>query len=279
MMTKPTVPSDHLRIIPVSSKEWSFEFPRLDNRTYDLFHQALEDMDAGHFRQAERDLRLLVQGFPEFIDAYHHLALVLDRTRRSSEARQIWATAEAIGRGAFPTTFKHGKHRLPWVILENRPFLRTYHAWGLLLLENESVDDALAVFKAILAMNPNDNQGIRALLIDCYFRLAKPARVLAVCNRFPHDIMEEVLYGRPLALFQLQQEHESRVALLKALEIIPLVAMELVKKTHRRPKRLDPRYVTHGGRDQAYFYWKQYGRYWQQTTGALEFVASVLSSR
>jgi hypothetical protein len=129
------------------------------------------------------------------------------------------------------------------------------------------------------SMNPNDNQGIRALLIDCYFRLGQPARVLTVCGRYRGDIMEEVLYGRPLALLQLQREDESRIALVKAIEIFPLVGMELVNKTHRRPKNLNPRYVTMGGRDQAYFYWQQNGQYWQQTPGALELVASVLSSQ
>ena len=129
------------------------------------------------------------------------------------------------------------------------------------------------------AMNPNDNQGIRALLIDCYFRLGQPARVLTVCGRYRADITEEVLYGRPLALFQLQREDESRSALRKAIGILPLVAMELVKKTHRRPKNLDPGYVTMGGRDQAYLYWQQNGQYWQETPGALEMVASVLQSR
>lgn len=279
MANIPDGPSSHLFVVPVSPKEWSFEFPRLDDRVYDMFHQALAEMDVGRYGRAEKDLRLLIQGFPEFIDAYHHLALILDRTRRRTEAHQVWATAEAIGRRAFPPAFKHGKHKLPWVILENRPFLRISHAWGLVLLEDNHVKDAVKMFRAMLRMNPNDNQGIRALLIDCYFRLGQPARVLTVCGRYRDDIMEEVLYGRPLALFQLQREVESRIALLKAIDIFPLVAMELVKKTHRRPKNLSPRYVTMGGRDQAYFYWQQNAQYWQQEPGALELVASVLSSR
>ncbi len=128
-------------------------------------------------------------------------------------------------------------------------------------------------------MNPNDNQGIRAFAIDCYFRLGQPNNVLAVCKHYPNDTMEEVLYGRALALFQLHQERKARTALLKAVEFLPLIAEKLVKKTHRPPKNLNPHYISHGGKDQAYYYWKQNGRHWEKTNGALQLVASVLASR
>lgn len=277
-MTRPTPPTS-IRVVRVFKDEWAFEFPRLDDRAYDVFHQALDDFDAGRLKKAENDLRLLVDGFPEFIDAYHHLALILDETRRRKEARHVWETAVTIGRDAIPKSFKKGRHRLPWGILENRPFLRAYHSWGLQLLNEGATDAAVAVFEEMLSMNPNDNQGIRGLAIDCYFRSRQPDRVIALCKRYRNDAMEEVLYGRPLALFQLRQHREARAALAKAVEILPLVARELIKKTHRPPKNLNPDYVTHGGADQAYYYWRRHGRYWQDTDGALELVASAFQSR
>lgn len=279
MTTRPTPPLNSICVVPISKTEWTFEFPRLDNRAFDMFHEALDNFEAGDLRKAENDLRLLLDGFPEFIDAYHHLAMILDETKRHNEAYQAWETAIEIGQSAFPKSFKRGRHRLPWGILDNRPFLRALHSWGLQLLDEEKVTQALDVFKDILSKNPNDNQGIRALAIDCYFRLRQPDRVLAICKRYPQDAMEEVLYGRSLALFQLHQEREARTALQKAVEIIPFVADELLKKTHRPPKDLDPRYVTHGGRDQAYYYWKQNGQHWENTDGALQFLASVVATR
>lgn len=279
MTTKPKPPLNSIRVVPFFKMEWTFEFPRLDNRAYDMFHEALDNFETGDLRKAESDLRLLLDGFPEFIDAYHHLAIILDETKRHNEARQAWETAVEIGQSAFPKSFKRGRHRLPWGILDNRPFLRALHSWGLQLLKEEKVLQALDIFKDMLSMNPNDNQGIRALAIDCYFRLRQPDRVLAICKRYPQDTMEEVLYGRPLALFQLHQEREARTALQKAVEIIPLVAKELLKKTHRPPKDLNPRYVTHGGRDQAYYYWRRNGQHWENTDGVLRFLASVIEGR
>ncbi|MEK6756735.1 MAG: tetratricopeptide repeat protein, partial [Bacteroidota bacterium] len=248
MPKKPTPQPSSIRMTQVSRSEWTFEFPRLDDRAFDLFHEALEHFDAGNFRKAESDVRLLLEGFPEFIDAYHHLAMILEETGRRQQARLLWETAVGIGQSAFPKTFKRGRHKLPWAILDNRPFLRAYHSWGLLLLKEEKIAEALAVFNEILSMNPNDNQGIRALVIDCYFRLSQPDQVIAVCNRFRNDTMEEVLYGRSLAFFQLRQERQAKTALLKAVEILPLVAEELVKASHRPPKNLNPHFVSHGGR-------------------------------
>jgi tetratricopeptide (TPR) repeat protein len=279
-MTKKLIaPQNSIRFIQFSKNEWSFEFPRLDGRVFDMFHEALEDYEAGKLRKAESDLRLILEGFPEFIDAYHHLAIILDESRRHKQARQLWETAVEIGRSAFSETFKRGRYKLPWEILDNRPFLRAYHSWGLQLLEEEKVTEALDVFNDILSMNPGDNQGIRALAINCYFRLSQPSKVLEICKRYPNDTMEEVLYGRSLAFFQLQQEREARAAFIKAIEILPLVAEELVKKTHRLPKNSNPHFVSHGGKEQAYYYWKRNGQLWEKTNDALQFVESVLTNR
>jgi len=274
-MTNKKIPAHSIEVVPLSKNEWQFQFPRLDDRVYDLFDEALEEFDAGNLRRAERSIRLLLEGYPEFIDAYNHLAMILDETRRHKEASQVWETAVQIGRSAFPKSFKRNRYRLPWGILDNRPFLRAYHSWGLQLLEEQKVTDALNVFNEILSMNPNDNQGIRALVIDCHLRLGQPTQVVAVCKHYPNDTMEEVLYGRPLALFQLRREPEARRALLKAIEILPNVAKELLKRTHRPPKDLKPNYVTHAGPDQAFYYWIHNGQHWVDTKGALELLSSV----
>jgi hypothetical protein len=102
-------------------------------------------------------------------------------------------------------------------------------------------------------LNPGDNQGVRALVIDCYFRLHDALAVMAVCDRYPEDLLEHVLYGRALALIQLGRGDEARKALHQAVSYLPLVAKELLKARHRKPKNLRADTVTHGGADQAYF--------------------------
>ena len=122
-------------------------------------------------------------------------------------------------------------------------------------------------------------KGVRALIIDSYFQLGQPDKVLSVCKRFSKDLMEEVLYGKPLALFQLGKIEEAKTALKRAIEWSPHIANELSKRRHRAPANMSTKYVTEGGHDQAFQYWQHQGQFWIKTNGALEFLSTVLESR
>jgi hypothetical protein len=53
---------------------------------------------------------------------------------------------------------------LPWGRLDNRPFLRCLHGYGLSLWRLGRGPEAAEVFERMLWLNPTDNQGIRFLL-------------------------------------------------------------------------------------------------------------------
>jgi hypothetical protein len=53
---------------------------------------------------------------------------------------------------------------LPWGRIDNRPFLRCLHGYGLCLWRLGRSDQAAAVFERMLWLNPVDNQGVRGLL-------------------------------------------------------------------------------------------------------------------
>jgi hypothetical protein len=53
---------------------------------------------------------------------------------------------------------------LPWGRIDNRPFLRCLHGFGLCLWRLGRDDEAAAVFEKLLWLNPADNQGVRSLL-------------------------------------------------------------------------------------------------------------------
>jgi tetratricopeptide (TPR) repeat protein len=55
---------------------------------------------------------------------------------------------------------------LPWGHINNRPFLRCLHGYGLSLWRLGKSDEAREVFNRMLWLNPPDNQGIRFLLAD-----------------------------------------------------------------------------------------------------------------
>ena len=55
---------------------------------------------------------------------------------------------------------------LKWGMLDNRPFLRCLHGYGLSLWRLGDVEAAKMVFERMLRLNPSDNQGARILLAD-----------------------------------------------------------------------------------------------------------------
>lgn len=269
-------PEGAITVVKMDEHDWMFEYPRLSWDVMEEFHEALEHWRVGDVATAEAMYRELVDEYPEFIDVHHHLALLLDATGRGEQAFRLWQAVVELGLSCLPKEFEMGRDRLPWPILENRPFLRAYHGLGLEYLERGETEMALELFENILAMNPGDNQGARALVVDCNFQFNCPKDVLAVCDRYPDDGMEQLMYGRVLALYQLGRKDEATKALDDAIEFLPLVAKELVKKRHPRPKELRWDTITYGGADQAYIYWMDQGQHWKNTPGAIAFVRERL---
>lgn len=256
--------------------DWMFQYPRLTLELHEAFYDALEEWGIGNYAYAEDEFRALVEDYPEFIDVHHHLALLLEETGRKEEASRLWHDLVAMVLSCLPEGFQLGRDRLVWGILENRPFLRAYHALSLEYLERGEMAKALEIFEHLLAMNPSDNQGVRGLVIDLFFRLNHPHEVLTLCERYPDDGMEALLYGRPLALYQLGHEAQAEEALREAIMFLPLVAKELVKAQHKEPEILRPDRVTIGGADEAYYYWMEHGGHWEDTPGALDLVRRCL---
>ena len=55
---------------------------------------------------------------------------------------------------------------LHWGLIDNRPFLRSMHGYGLCLWRLDQFDAAESVFDRMLWLNPSDNQGVRFLIDD-----------------------------------------------------------------------------------------------------------------
>ncbi len=61
---------------------------------------------------------------------------------------------------------------LPWGHIDNRPFLRSMHGFGLSLWRLGRFEEAERVFERMLWLNPSDNQGVRFLIDDVRARAA-----------------------------------------------------------------------------------------------------------
>jgi tetratricopeptide (TPR) repeat protein len=262
---------NRVRLASRGEHEWEFEFPRLDKLAYDKLHLALEEMEAGGCDRPEQMLCALVEEYPEFIDARHHLALLYSRSRRPAKALREWQLAVETGLESLPADFVFGPERMDWLWLDNRPFLRAYVGLALTWEERGMIGEACAIYENVLDLNPNDNQGVRHLALACFFQMRRPQRVLEFCNRCDYEDYV-IAYGRVLALHMLGSAEEARAAAAEAAASFPHIAAEMRKTKHVRPKSSFPGYVTAGGADEAYEFWMRYGAFWSRS-GAVDLLS------
>ena len=265
-----------LRLRRVAPHEWEFVYPCIYDELMDEFDEGCEFYHQGELNEAEIVFKKVLTQMPDHLDASHHLALVLENRDLLDEARDLWEQAVRIGRKAFPQDFEPARDRLEWACLENRPFLRSLHGLALARYEKKDVAEALRLFQELLSLDPNDNQGIRAVILAALFKLGKLGDALKIAEQYAGDILPETLYGRALTLFELGRRREATAALKKAIKYLPLVRKELLKTRHRLPRTARPDRVTLGGADEAYYYWEAWGRFWEKDPEALAWLRGIV---
>ena len=117
--------------------------------------------DAGDGEGSHKILMELCQTDLRCLDAHAHLGnFVFDHG--PADAIRHYEAGLRIGELSLGDNFDG---LLPWGHIDNRPFLRCMHGFGLCLWRLDRFEEAERVFDRMLWLNPSDNQGVR-LLID-----------------------------------------------------------------------------------------------------------------
>ena len=77
--------------------------------------------------------------------------------------KAVWMGERALGEEFFDENRGHF-----WGIIKTRPYMRARQELADLLRDAGRTDDAIAHYEAMLDLNPDDNQGLRDLLLACY---------------------------------------------------------------------------------------------------------------
>ncbi len=116
--------------------------------------------DAGQHGEAHKILMELCQTDLRCLDAHAHLGnFVFDHSPK--EAIRHYEVGLRIGELSLGNGFDGV---LLWGHIDNRPFLRCMHGYGLCLWRLGRHDEAGRVFERMLWLNPSDNQGVRSLV-------------------------------------------------------------------------------------------------------------------
>ena len=116
--------------------------------------------DSGDFDGAYKILMDLCQADLRCLDAHSHLGnFVFDH--RPKDAIRHYEVGFRIGELSLGESFGGV---LPWGWIDNRPFLRCMHGYGLCLWRLGRFEEAGRIFDRMLWLNPSDNQGVRFLI-------------------------------------------------------------------------------------------------------------------
>ena len=124
----------------------------------------------------------------------------------------------------------------------------------------------------LLAVNPNDNQGVRYILPKCWFETNNEAAIIEHCQLWQGDDGPDILYSKALAFSIEKRMSEARAAVQECVAARPLVARELLQEKHIEPERRFPDAIALGGADEAWEYWRAYGRYWCKSKLAMDLL-------
>ena len=131
-----------------------------DDFDSDPICESNDHKDAGDHAAARKILMELCEADLRCLDAHAHLGN-FDFDHTPMLAIRHYEVGVRIGELSLPPDFDG---LLPWGHIDNRPFLRCLHGYGLCLWRLGRFEEAERIFDRMLWLNPSDNQGIRGLI-------------------------------------------------------------------------------------------------------------------
>jgi tetratricopeptide (TPR) repeat protein len=212
---------------------------------------------------------------PLCADAYNLLAAEAATT---AEVRDLYARGLEAGELALgPKGFKEYDGHF-WGFLETRPYMRARGGLALALLKLGEEAAAVEHFRAMLKLNPGDNQGIRYLLLGSLLRRDDVAAVNELLAAYKDEWSACWLYTRALVAFREGHAAEQQAARLvqdawSANQHVPAILAGT-----EPPVTSDKGYITMGGADEATDYVRDCGPAWHQTPGAVAWLNKLVAA-
>ena len=170
---------------------------------------------------AKRALRL----DPDCVDAL----VVLSDVDAHTQIDRIEGLQKAVAAGkrslgaAF---FRQNKGHF-WMLIQTRPYMRVLETLGGEMAAVGMNLDAVAIYEEMLALNPNDNQGVREPLLGLYLAVDDAVGAGKLLKRYKEDPSACFAWGRVIERFMAEDCPGAEAALRKAMRANPFVARQL----------------------------------------------------
>lgn len=228
------------------------KFPVRSNsqKAQELAYDAMEYMYRDNDK-AEKLCREALEIYPDCVDAQAMLA-IFECTQTTDYVKALEKAVESGRRDLGKAAFVEDKGHF-WGLLETRPFMRSIAqlAEGYRQMGKRFFDKAIDIYEEMLELNPNDNQGVRYLLLDCYLAKKQYQKVADLIKKYKDDSMAVFNWTKVLLAYGTEGEKAAEAALETAMEQNEFVILYLCGKK-RLPKYL-PDYYSPGDKSEAIF--------------------------
>jgi tetratricopeptide (TPR) repeat protein len=232
-------------------------------RAQEVMYEAFEAVGRRRVVLARRALDIC----PDCADAY---VVMAEAAAGPARALPLYEQGVAAGERALgPERFSEDVGHF-WGILETRPYMRARFGLGQTLAELGRRDEAVAHYQELLRLNPNDNQGVRDLLLLEWMRDRRDEELEGLFARYGEDVTAEWCYTWALFEFRRGRTAEAEARLATALECNPHVPEALAHPAEELPPYGDS--VALGGDDEAVMYATLFGDLWHETPGAFRWM-------
>jgi tetratricopeptide (TPR) repeat protein len=136
-----------------------------------------------------------------------------------------------------------------WGLLETRPYMRAREALADFLLGAGRIPEATAHFEGTLALNPNDNQGVRDRLLNCYLATDNLEGAQRLLRQYDEDSSAVFNWGKTIERFLAGDQKGAERALRLAQKDNRFVGLYLTGK--KKPPQEKPPYYSPGSAEEA----------------------------
>jgi tetratricopeptide (TPR) repeat protein len=162
-----------------------------------------------------------------------------------------------------------------WGVLETRPYMRTLQDYGKTLWDSGETSQAVETYKNMLILNPNDNQGMRFVLLNWMFITKDLKGVHKILKQYKSGI-GGILFSRLLnSLIENKDEKEIRKAFAKVTEYNQYF-LPFLLGTQNLPKTIPDQFTLGSADEAAVYLLDEYGKdAWAAYPEALERLAQL----
>lgn len=239
----------------------------LKDRAQDIIYEAFEEPVSKKRRKlVEQALAL----YPHLPDAW--VLMAEDSASTPEEALSYYECAVSAGEQDLGKDFFKENRGHFWGIVETRPYMRAKLCLADTLWWFGREDEAIAHYQDCLILNPNDNQGIRDILLTCLLiknDLDEAGRIL---DCYKDDGGAHHAFSKALFLFKKHGPESKKLIkqITSALKDNPHPPKYLLGKL-KLPSRTPDSYV-YGSKEEAIIYATEAKRAWEETPGALDWL-------